>query len=65
MSARDLFLSHLKLVKNSLKEGVEILRKVDSVAGKIEFDLPEFASDIDFEVCINSDCSILWIREAR
>lgn len=65
MPARDLFMSHLKVVKNSLKAGVEILRNVESVSGKIEFDLPEFASDIDFEVCRNNDCSILWIREAR
>jgi 2-hydroxy-3-keto-5-methylthiopentenyl-1-phosphate phosphatase len=52
MSARDLFLKHLNLVKSSLKEGVDILKKVESVRGKIKFDLPPFASDIDFEVCM-------------
>ena len=52
MTERDLFMSHLKVVKNTLKEGVEILKNVKSVAGKIKFDLPAFASDINFEVCI-------------
>lgn len=51
MSIRDLFLKHLKVVKTSLNEGVDILRKVPSIRGKIKFDLPAFASDIDFEVC--------------
>ncbi|XP_028405436.1 amyloid-beta A4 protein-like [Dendronephthya gigantea] len=49
MSIRDLFLKHLKVVKTSLNEGVDILRKVASVQGKIKFDLPTFARDIDFE----------------
>ena len=52
MPARDAFLAHLKILKSALKEGVDILKNVDSVRGKIDFDLPPFASDIDFEVGI-------------
>jgi hypothetical protein len=52
MPARDSFLKHLNILKSALKQGVEILEKVDSVRGKIEFDLPPFANDIEFEVCI-------------
>ena len=57
MPARDQFLSHLNVVKNVLKEGVDILRKVESVQHKIGFDLPPFAGDINFEVGIQVNTS--------
>lgn len=47
---RDLFLSHLNIVKTPLREAVKILKHINSVHGKIDFNLPPFAMDIDFEV---------------
>lgn len=61
MAARDQFMSHLTVVKSAMKEGVEILRKLRQVHGKIEFDLPPFATDIDFEVCVK----VVFLLERR
>ena len=43
-------MSHFNRIKSTLKEGVEALKQVKSVEGRIEFNLPSWASDIDFKV---------------
>lgn len=43
------FVSHIGLIKSTLKEAVNILKNVQSVRGKIHFDLPSWAVDINFE----------------
>ena len=46
------YVSHYGLIKSNLKEAVNILKNIKSVKGKIHFNLPSWAGDIDFEVNI-------------
>ena len=54
ISARKTFAPHIDLIKATLKQGVDLLKQVKSIEGMINFDLPPWASDIDFKVFVTS-----------